>query len=361
MTKFAETRISRRSILRGVGGSAAAATLSTPFLNTRAAAADQLVIASYGSATTKTLQAGFSDLFTRKTGIKVSYADVPSPAAALVSAKGTGAYDLAMCTYVDVPPLLKANAIEALHANGLPLLSRVPERYRLLDSSGRVTGVGAYLSWYGIAVNQKLAKVEDFSSWEGLADPRWKGKIAVNRPQWGAAYELTIFSKALGGDERDATRAIELYKKVAGNALTAYSSIAHMLQLLTRQEIAAGPFYSQRVIELQREGNKDIAFAMPKEGVLALPYAFVVGKNTKNMDAAMKFLDFVMTPEPFHDATRVAAVLPIDPTIDVPADVQREFGLPLAELQKRIYAPDWAVVEANWRERTAICEQIFAR
>src|SRR5690606_15383444 len=109
-----------------------------------------------------------------------------------------------------------------------------------------------------IAINTDEAKKSDFTSWADLADPKWKGKLGITRPIYLSSYDLPIMSKAMGGDEKSIEPGLELLRKIVPNVLATYSSIAHMNGLLTRGEIAAGPYYSGRVWQLRREGATNV-------------------------------------------------------------------------------------------------------
>ncbi len=345
-------------MLKLAGSSAAVAALGAPSI--LRAQNRELIFGTYGAASSKVIQESFAAGFTAATGVSITFADMPNPATALVAARGTGSVDLALCTYVDVPLLVAEDALEAIDPADLPRFAQLPERYRLQNANGQAVGVGSYMGWQGVAFNKNHAEAADFTSWKTLADSKWKDRLALNRPQWGAAYDLTIFARAFGKDENDVTEAVEHYRKVAANALTSYTSTAQMNQLLTRGEIAAGPYYSQRVLQMQQEGNQDVGFVIPEEGALSLPYAFVPAKGTRNRDAVIDFLRYCMTPEPFVMATRLSLSLPVDPTIAIPTEFEALIGGSASKIQEQIYAPDWGVVYTHWRERTAICEQIFA-
>lgn len=351
--------MNRRESLKYLSAASLVAAVGAGSMGARAGAR-KLVFCTYGQATTALWKQGAAVAFTGKTGVDVAFSEAPNPSAALVGAKGSGSYDLGLVTYIDVPMLARSGAIELFDPAEFPELQALPARYKLLDDQGRVCGVGAYQGWYGITYNKKLAKAEDFNSWSSLADPKWKDRIAVNRPQWGAAYELTILSHALGGDERNVDKAVELYKRIAGNALTAYTSTSHMQRLLARGEVVAGPFYSKETQTMIRMGNPNVALVIPKEGGLSVPYAVVAAKGTKNRDQVKQFLRYVTTAECLNGIAQIEPVLPVDPSIQLVPSVASRIGIDVAQMSSRLYAPDWKVVEADWKQRTKICEEIFA-
>jgi putative spermidine/putrescine transport system substrate-binding protein len=320
----------------------------------------RLVVACWGGGTAALLKALYGDSFGKETGAELVFSEMPNPTAALMTSKDSGQIDLGICAYIDVPGLARASAVEALPTDRFPRIGAIPERYRLNGTDGTLNGIGAYMNWYGVAYNSTQVKAGDLTSWRNLADRGFRDKLALNRAPWLAAYDLTILSKALGGDERDVTQAAELLKQISANAVTAYTSIAQMNQLLTRGEVAAGPFYSARVYKLRQEGNTELAFAMPQEGALALPYALVAAKGTRNLDLAIAFLAHTMRPENYGSVAAREAILSVDPTVPVAAAMELEVGMSGDELKSRIYAADWNTIVAHWQDRTRICEQIFA-
>jgi putative spermidine/putrescine transport system substrate-binding protein len=346
--------MNRRTLL-----SATALGLAAPRI--ARAQAKRLVVACWGGGTAGLLKALYGDSFSKETGTELVFSEMPNPTATLMTSKGSGQIDLGICAYIDVPGLARAGAVEALPMDRFRRIGAIPERYRLSGADGTLNGIGAYMNWYGIAYNNTQVKAGDVASWTSLAEGRFRDKLALNRAPWLAAYDLTILSKALGGDERDTTKATELLKQISANAVTAYTSIAQMNQLLTRGEVAAGPFYSARVYKLRQEGNDDLSFAVPREGALALPYALVAAKGTRNPDLTTAFLAHTMRPENYGSVAAREAILSVDPTIPVPAATERDVGMSGEELKSRIYAADWNTIVTHWQDRTKVCEQIFAR
>src|SRR3546814_1727266 len=109
---------------------------------------------------------------------------------------------------------------------------------------------------------------------------------------------------------------------------------------------------------MQQDGNTDVDFVIPKEGALALPFAFVPAKGTKYRDEVTEFLKYSMTPEPYEIAPPLSLSLPVDPSIPIPADSEQLLGGPASSLQSQLYDPDWGVVYHHWRDRPASCAQI---
>ncbi|KQR77064.1 hypothetical protein ASG35_12410 [Burkholderia sp. Leaf177] len=352
--------MNRRESILALAAITAGAGVGPGLTVARAADKPSLRFCSDSSAVSKDWKEAYADDFTKEQGTPILFVDVPNSAAAVIGAKGRGTYDLAYLTYISAIMLSDMDALEPLDEKQFPKLKNIPERYRLKDKAGNLIAIGAYQAWYGIAYNHSVVSPSEVDSWKKLAESKWKGKLALNRPLWTAAYDLTILSHATGGTDANVQSAIPLFTSIAKNAVTSYSSNSQMAQLLERKEIVAGPYYSHRIMTLQREGNVDLAISVPKEGALSLPYCIGIPKGSKNREAAMDFLRYMMEEGPIRRISKLESVITMDQTLSFTAEQEQKIGMKLEDLSARIYAPDWRVIYQQWKDRTSTCERIFA-
>ncbi len=134
--------------------------------------------------------------------------------------------------------------LETFDPADFPAVASTLPAYRLTTPEGRLLGVPVYFQYYGIAVNTDLVTPGQITSWKDLAAPQWKGQIAITRPIYTSIYDLTICAYVEGGNERTIEPGLDLFKRIAANAMTVYSSMAQMNQLLARGEVAAAPYYA---------------------------------------------------------------------------------------------------------------------
>lgn len=341
-----------RSVL--VGAVAAVAMLSS------AVRAQDITMATFGGGVEKVWEAAFAQPFAGSAGVAVKIVPVPSPEAQLRNPASRAQYNVALVTYPQAANLLKDGLIETFTSAELPATAATDQKYLMKAPDGRLAGASPYFMFYGIAINTGQARKSDFASWSGLADPKWRGKLALTRPIYLSSYDMPIMAIAQGGSEKDIGPGVELLKKIAPNALTQYSSIAHMNGLLTRGEIAAGPYYSGRVWQLRQEGAKDVDIVIPKEGALMIPYIVVVPKGAKHLPAVKKWLDFISTAQPQVRALELGGYFPLNQDARMPAELEKDMGFTLKELLPRLHQPDWAVISAADKERTNLAEQILA-
>lgn len=341
------------------GLSAAAAV---GFLTTLSASASatELLVATWGGGVEKVWETAFAEPFEKETGIKIRIVPVPTPEAQLRTQAGNPQYNAVMVTYPQGANLMRDGLIEMFEAGALPAAAETNPDYLMRDAQGRLAGASPYFMYYGIAINTDIAKPEDFSSWSELANPKWKEKIAITRPIYLSSYDLPIFAKAGGGDVENVQPGLDLLESVVSNTLTTYSSIAHMNGLLTRGEIAAGPYYSGRIWHLRQQGADNVTMVVPKEGALMIPYLLVVPKGASEMEATTRFLDYVSQAEPQLRGSVLGGYLPLNQTAKLPKEAEEQMGMTLQELMPKLYQPDWAYVADHEEERINTIEKLIA-
>lgn len=335
------------------------ASLAFLAIGVSGAASEELLIATWGGGVEAVWETAFAEPFTEATGIKVRIVPVPTPEAQLRAQAGSPQYNAVMVTYPQGANLLKDGMVELFDPAEIPSSSETNPDYLMRDDEGRLAGVSPYFMYYGIAVNTDLADPSDFTSWSNLGDEKWRDLLAITRPIYLSSYDLPIMAKAMGGDERNAEPGLELLKQVAANTLTTYSSIAHMNNLLTRGEIAAGPYYSGRVWHLRQQGADNVTMVAPKEGVLMIPYMLVVPKGAGQMEETKKFLDYVSQAEPQLRGSILGGYLPLNSKAVLPREAEEQMGMTFEELMQRVYQPDWRFIAENERDRINQLEQLI--
>ena len=345
--------IDRRSILSLVAASGA---LARPAL----AQAAQLTMCVWGGGGALVWREAFVKAFTESTNTAVRVVEVPIPAGALRSPAAASQYSLGLVTYFEAIALAQAGLIETFAPSDIPNIAQLRPEYLPRNAQDRALGVPVYYTAYGIAYNRELARAEDFSSWRNLADARWRGKLAITRPVYAAPYDLVIMAKAMGGDERNVAPGMTLLRSVVENSLTTYSSLAHMNTLLTRNEVAAVPYYASRVWSLQRQGVNQIDFVMPREGALSLPYVLVAPKGLRNREATLRFLNYAAGAEPQGRAAAMDGWLPTNANAPSSPEFERIIRMPYAELTTKLYSPDWRVIVETNEQRVNDVEQLMA-
>ena len=348
----------RRSILKSTSAIGLAALAGAPAL---AQGRGEIVMGAWGGGTSATWRTGVAEPFTAKTQIPVKINEWPDPEPQIRAQAANPQYNMAVGTYFNAANLWRDGLLETFDAKDIPLLSMVPEAYVMRAPDGKVLGVPCYFQYYGIAVNTDLAKTSDFQSWNDLANPKWKGKLSVTRPIYASTYDLVMFAKINGGDEKNIKPGEALLKALGNNAVNVYNSMAQLNTLLTRGEVTAAPYYVTRVWGLKEQGAKNVDFVLPKEGGLMLPYILIVPKNARHRDAYMAFLNHQLEAAQQLKMLDLSGYLPFNGQAQLSQrDVDR-IGMPMKDLLARLYQPDWDVVAQTHKERIALVEQLLSR
>ena len=323
------------------------------------AARADIIHATWGGGGAAVLRDHFQAQFVQRTGIAARMAEVPNTAG-LVRSPTASQYNVVEVTYFEAIGLAKSRLLEAFEDSEIPAVAQLPKELVVRNAQGKIVGLSTHFAYYGIAYNTTLAKASDFQSWNDLADPRWRGRLAVTRPVYATSYDLTIMAHANGGSASDVRPGLAPLRAMFANALTTYTSLAHMNTLLARAEVTAVPFYSTRVWNLRREGQTTIDMVIPKEGALMLPYVVVVPKGSADRAQTIAYLNALLDPEAQTRLSAQNGSIPSNNQAVLSPDVERALGMSRADLMKRMYIPDWNAVVGHYEERLDQVEQIAA-
>lgn len=320
----------------------------------------EVTMATWGGGVGSAWKEAFAEPFTKEYGIKARIVEVPTPEAQIRAQEGNPEFNAAISSFFEAAQMYSDGLLEDFDIEDFPELKNIPEEYLLKTEDGRLIGVSTYFTYYGIAVNTDLADKEEFSSWKNLADPKWKDQLSLTRPIYSSAYDLTMFSVAEGGDEKNIEKGVDLLKALADNSLAMYSSMAQMNQLLQRGEVVAAPYYSTRIWQMKQDGMDYVDMVIPEEGALMLPYLVVVPKGAKDKEAYMKWLNYVAMPAGQERIAEIAGYLPLNSRANISAEAEEILGGTLEETRDSLYQPDWEYIAEKRAERMDLVEQIMS-
>ena len=154
------------------------------------------------------------------------------------------------------------------------------------DDFYHVTTVAATV----IVYNTKLIKPEDAPrSWADLADPKWKGKVAIGHPGFSSLATAWV------------TKMNSLYgwgfmEKLAKNDTQVTRNINDTTTLVTAGERAIGVTPAPTARPGEAKGNP-IAIIYPTDGALLAASPTGVVKASKHPNAARLLMEFLLSPE----------------------------------------------------------------
>ncbi len=269
------------------------------------------------------------DEFTRATGIVVNL--VSGKADALLERlKSEGRNSPAdVLLTVDAGRLIRAREAGVLQTVRSPVLeANIPSQYR--DPEGY---------WYGLSLRARpivyardRVAPEQIPSYESLAEPAWKGRVCVrssgniyNQSMLAAMIEhlgveateawgrglVANFARAPKGGDRDQIRAV-----AAGECDVALVNSYYLARLATSPD------------EADREVAAKVAIKWPNQngrGVHVNISGAAVTKSSKNVDAAVRLLEFLVGDEAQRIYAEVVQEYPVKPGVP-PSEVVAGWG-----------------------------------
>jgi putative spermidine/putrescine transport system substrate-binding protein len=228
-----------------------------------------------------------------KTGITVPQDNKNSgqSLAQLVAEKGSPVADV---TYLGVTFGIQAKKegvvapYKAAHFDEIPAGLKDPEGYWFTIHSGTL----------GFMVNVDALKGKPIpKSWKDLAKPEYKGMVGYLDPAsaFVGYVGAVAVNQAMGGTLDNFDRAIAWFKDLKKNdpIVPKQTSYARVLS----GEIPILLDYDFNAYRGKYKDKANIAFVIPAEGTVVVPYVMSLVKNGPNPANAKKVLDFVMSDE----------------------------------------------------------------
>lgn len=153
----------------------------------------------------------------------------------------------------------------------------------------------------GLVVNSSLAK--DATSWKALIDPQYEGRISyrLKRPALiGLGFALGFDPFALYADEKGYAAMLE---KIEAEMIKAKPLVKNywangdqLLESVRSGEVTVAEAWDNGSWKLHDE-KKEIDFVAPVEGALGWIDTFAIPAKAENLDAAYKWINFMLRPE----------------------------------------------------------------
>ena len=153
----------------------------------------------------------------------------------------------------------------------------------------------------GLVLNRKLAP--DIKDFKDLLDPKYEGRVSyrLKRPTLiGMGFSLGYDPFSLYDKPEEYQKFLDEMEKVliAGKpAVKTYLDNGdQLLQLLRSGEVWAASAWEQAGWKLHAE-NPDIDYLAPESGALAWVDTFAIPARSENVEAAYKYINFMLRPE----------------------------------------------------------------
>lgn len=287
--------MTNRLTRRFVGASLAALALMGSYAAASAADLNALVWCDHSDPN---LLKPFEDA----TGIKVNVKEFEGTGAglAIVEQSQPGDWDVMVIDTVDVRRGVERGLFEPLPEDKLPLADIFPEV--LMDShavvDGKRYGITEKFGYNTIGFNKAKVDPADMQTLGVLTNDKYKGRVAIYDyylPVMGLAA-MAIGKKTSELTEADLPALKEVLLKMKANAKAVTDVVASQTALATGEAdilVGGGEWVTAGIAK----ENPDLDFSIPKEGAVLWSQSLAMFKDSKNKDAALKFIQYILSPE----------------------------------------------------------------
>jgi iron(III) transport system substrate-binding protein len=253
------------------------------------------------------------DAYTEKTGVQIRYiTDKAGPLLARLKAEGANTPAEILMT-VDAGNLWQAAESGVLSPIESEVLNKnVPAHLR--DPDNR---------WFGLSIRARTivystdrVKPEDLTTYEDLADPKWKGRLCLRTSKKVYNQSLVAMMIAHHGEEK--TRQI-IEGWVANLATQTFSNDTKTMQAIAAGQCDVGIINTYYFGRLQKQ-DPDIKLALfwPNQdstGVHVNISGAGITRNARNRDAAIKLLEWLSSDEAQQKFAALNMEYPVNPAV----------------------------------------------
>lgn len=263
------------------------------------------------------------DRFTEETGIDVQFqTGEDGPLIARLQAEGQD-------TYADILYTVDAGNLWMAAERGLlrPLESDVLERdipEHLRDPQGR---------WFGLSVRARTIAYStervdpaQLSTYEDLADPKWKGKLCLRTSK--KVYNMSLVATMIGRLGPEETERV-VRGWVANLAAPVFSSDTLIVDAIAAGQCDVGIINTYYLGQIQQQ-NPDVPVALfwanqDSSGVHVNVSGAGITTHAKNPEAAQMLIEWLSTEEPQRMFSELNLEFPASPAVE-PVDLVKSWG-----------------------------------
>ena len=246
--------------------------------------------------------------FTEKTGIGVDVVFIGSDDEIWAKIKGSEGkdFDVFAVNTAQLQRYIAADLVQPIDVSTMPNQQQVLPRFRDLEAVGGVTkdgkAYGVPFAFDSIGLIYDTDKVNPPpTSMSVLWDPQYAGKVlAYDNGEHNVSFTALTLGYAdpfhLDAAQLDAVKAklVELKH----NVLSFYTTADEAQQIYQNNDVALiWANYGQQQVKAMQEVGAHVAYINPSEGALAWLDNWVISKGAKDVAAAEKWIDFMVSKD----------------------------------------------------------------
>ena len=222
---------------------------------------------------------------------------------AKLQAGGAGQVDMVTIYFGHVPILTGADLLAPIDAATVPGLDKVFPQFLNVETirkDGQLYAVP--FTWGTLAMVYDPAATAAPTSWKDCLKDEFKGKVAMTDDMtglistWAPIVTGTTTPTRLTMDQLKATIDFLITIKTQ-HARTFSPSYGEATDLFARGEVVISAIGWDAQVGFARDKGKELAFAMPAEGVMAFMDTLAIPKGAPNMEAALAALSQAISAE----------------------------------------------------------------
>ena len=328
----------RRRALHALAGLMGAGIMGLPRV---AAAAEELVITTYGGSWEKFWRATLLPAFTAKTKINPKL-DIGLGRTYMSTMRAAGVgkspYGVVMTNEIYASVLRAEGQFQKLDRGLVPSYA---DLYPIATAAADGWGVVGLISPIGIGYRTDLVKTPP-KSWKDLwTNPEFKGRLGLYSVQNTAGkMMLMLASKMYGGDIHN----IDVgFKKLAELGKVMQTDF-NMSTMMSTGEVVVAPFDFGEIARLRNQGLP-VDCITPEEGLLMWDQTFSIPMGAPAA-VAHAYIDFILSPEGQTVLMKEFFVSPVNRKVVVPDALKKDIPISGKEMDKFL-AWDWAYMNKN--------------
>ena len=235
------------------------------------------------------------DLFEDETGITVKYVNFTTNEEMYTKLEaGAGTYDVIFPSEYMIERMIAHDMLEELDLSAMPNFANVMDR--LKDPSydpGNKYSVPYMWGTLGYLYNTEMVD-EELTSWSALFDEKYAGNVIMMnsmRDSIGLALKYLGYSMNTR-NEAELNEAKDLLIKQKQDKIQCGYLLDETKDKMVGGEAAIGVVYSGDA-QYDIEKNESLVYVVPEEGSNIWVDGMCIPKGSKNVEGAMKFIDFL--------------------------------------------------------------------
>jgi len=235
--------------------------------------------------------------------LSTTYINTNEEIIARLQAGGAGQVDLVTIYFGHVPILIAADLVEPIDESRLPALAEVFPEFLNVDAlrrDGRLYAVP--FTWGTLSMVYDPAAIAPPTSWTDALSDEVKGRVAMVDDMtglistWAPIAVGTTTPTRLTMDEL--SRTIDYLINIKLNhARTLSSSYGEAVDLFARGEVVTSAIGWDAMVGFAAAKGKELAFAIPEEGVQVFMDTLAIPKGAPNLDLAYAMIDQMISAE----------------------------------------------------------------